>query len=454
MPVYDQYEVEPNSAYSGSYLANSIYFITNSLDNNGQPKNTSLITNKRLKIADKATNTVNTGNYNTTLWNYEEAWNIVTKNGQPGRLNRNLNLYSNEIYSDSLIPSPVDIHITNGGKPVFIPFALDFSSPGLVLTPGQNMTASNDGVQISDNIWPYSFPFQSRYKNIQKTLTPSRYNGRIEYGIVGNFSGTVAPTNSEYQCWKFATGPWAYNASLTHYNINSDNINVGWLTTSQSYAYNSLEYYNTVFSQSRETNNNLYLHIGLTVRVSPASGPSAVANASDRDQLDNYFGFGNASPNKFPGFQGVFNLPYYDGLSDYAGNVAAIVPTGSNNSGIAHWTWGNVIRGLKYGLIGSNRTNTKCTYRFGRYGQVRDMLESRPSTATVTPEGIDPYTGLPIQLTYEYPILVSFVSGTTIYTQSRDYVTATNPSYNPYDSGIYDVYYRSGQPFFDRDNED
>mgnify|MGYP001124654473 CR=1 FL=1 len=76
------------------------------------------------------------------------------------------------------------------------------------------------------------------------------------------------------------------------------------------------------------------------------------------------------------------------------------------------------------------------------------------NTATLIEAGFNDYTGLPNNRTLTFPVNIEFVAGTTIYTQARDYVTATNPSYNPYDSGIYDIYYRSGQPFFDRGNED
>jgi len=104
-----------------------------------------------------------------------------------------------------------------------------------------------------------------------------------------------------------------------------------------------------------------------------------------------------------------------------------------------------VIRGYKYGLYSANKVNTKLTYRLGQFGQFRDLLEQRLLTAT---------NNSTITKNLFFPIENTFVSGTTIYNQAIDYVTATNPDYNPYDSGIYDYYCRSGQPFFDRDNED
>ncbi len=39
------------------------------------------------------------------------------------------------------------------------------------------------------------------------------------------------------------------------------------------------------------------------------------------------------------------------------------------------------IRGFKYGLINTEPQFSSCVYRFGRYGQIRDMLEQRLFTA-------------------------------------------------------------------------
>jgi hypothetical protein len=83
------------------------------------------------------------------------------------------------------------------------------------------------------------------------------------------------------------------------------------------------------------------------------------------------------------------------------------------------------------------------------------MLEGRQTVAGITQGGYQPNLQEPALVrTQTYPLQVSFVVGTTTATNALDYQTSTSPSYNPYDSGIYDIYYRSGQPFFDRDNED
>lgn len=114
------------------------------------------------------------------------------------------------------------------------------------------------------------------------------------------------------------------------------------------------------------------------------------------------------------------------------------------------------LRGWKYGLYSGINTPASAIWRRGRYGQFRDMLEQRLFTKYIGLEQTDAYAYpfKTLRRTVDGPVNVNFVSGSAIYVDTVDYVTATNPSYNPYDSGIYDTEYRSGQPFFDRGNED
>lgn len=114
------------------------------------------------------------------------------------------------------------------------------------------------------------------------------------------------------------------------------------------------------------------------------------------------------------------------------------------------------IRGWKYGLYSGINTPSSAVWRRGKYGQFRDMLEQRIYTKNIQLQQQNPYNfpANAIKRTVDSPISVEFVTGSAIFADTVDYVTATNPSYNPYDSGIYDREYRSGQPFFDRGNED
>ena len=102
---------------------------------------------------------------------------------------------------------------------------------------------------------------------------------------------------------------------------------------------------------------------------------------------------------------------------------------------------GPILRGYKYGLIDALPLGYSAVFRSNQWGQVRDMLEQRLYTATLDRRGIG--------VSIDYPINIKFVSGTTTHARSLDYLTASNPDYNPTDSGMYDRYYRSGQPFSD-----
>ncbi len=440
MLVFDQYEIEPMSAYSASYTSNYIALLDNTINQYGT-RNFSL-TNKKVVAYDKASSTYNS-NFNFILWDFETYANILFKNGQPGRINKNVNLFSNEIFYDSIPPNPVDIHKANGGVLVWNYFInpSPYIIPTLILTSGENLTASNNGQQISDNKWLYSFPFQSKYKNINKYLTPQISSENLEYYLSLNIGPSIPAKDAGWRAWKYDSGPFGTPSSKP-IKIETDNIRISWLVTTQSYPYNNLSNFDTEYSSSRVTNNNLFTHRGGSIRIEP-SYLSDTSFLSDKDILDDYFGFGNGSSANIIGFN--YGLPFTTLLPPFS----SLIPTASNGSYLMNFVYSNIVRGYKYGLYAANQTNIKCIYRLGRYGQFRDMLEGRIGTATYTFQGIDPY-GQPIRKNIFYPLDVNFVTGSEIYAQAKDYVSATNPSYNLYDSGIYDYHYRSGQPFTDR----
>lgn len=108
-------------------------------------------------------------------------------------------------------------------------------------------------------------------------------------------------------------------------------------------------------------------------------------------------------------------------------------------------------RGFGYGVANVTPQHIKATWNRSHYGQFRDMLEQRPFTKTFTPAGGGENLGGSINNnnTLNGPVSITFVSGTSAYSKAIDYTTASNPDYNPNDSGYYDIEYRSGQPFFD-----
>lgn len=101
-------------------------------------------------------------------------------------------------------------------------------------------------------------------------------------------------------------------------------------------------------------------------------------------------------------------------------------------------------RGFGYGIANVTPQHVKTVWRRDHYGHFRDMLEQRPFTKTFTLSAGDQNNN-----TLVTPLSVTFVSGSTSYARAIDYTTASSPSYDPHDSGLYDYEYRSGQPFFD-----
>jgi hypothetical protein len=94
--------------------------------------------------------------------------------------------------------------------------------------------------------------------------------------------------------------------------------------------------------------------------------------------------------------------------------------------------YGTVIHGWKYGILNGFPESPKAIFRRNRYGHLFDLVQGRKFTKTLDSQG-----------NIELPVEVIFVSG------SQASLTASNPSLNPYDSGIYDTEYRSGQWFTD-----
>ena len=99
------------------------------------------------------------------------------------------------------------------------------------------------------------------------------------------------------------------------------------------------------------------------------------------------------------------------------------------------------IRGYKYGLISAMPKYTTAVYRSNHFGHPRDLMEQRPFTKFYDERG-----------KFQGAVTVNFKSGTQAYVLAKDYLTATNPSYNPRDSGIYDYEYKSGYGFTDSDS--
>lgn len=99
-----------------------------------------------------------------------------------------------------------------------------------------------------------------------------------------------------------------------------------------------------------------------------------------------------------------------------------------------------IIRGYRYGIKNVFPEQLGARWRTNRYGQFRDMLEQRPGYTT-----IDRATGKRINT----PVEVRPVSD-DLKSKFQTYLETDEPvSFNPHDSGIFDKFCRSGQPFPD-----
>lgn len=445
MPIFDQYEVEVASAYSGSY-ADDVMFgnmfvnaatLVSGYTPLGQPGPK---TSRRLvgsRVNGKSTTYPNINK----MWIPNYAIDGYASGSWLGRPQKFVTGFSNEYWYDSYVPNPINIYQKNGGKLYSGTYndvvqllgsgiVNEYSGSSFEINPLVDTTASyspNIGMSLlfvdkgypsfypdADNVWVYNFPYQSTYKNINRILTvgaklPRYYS--VDTTIFGSPMTPASQSNEIASVWRIKQG--FFESTYGYMNHPT-----------QQYQYGTL--------------------------AGPVI-PPGIGTISNIDLNKNIFGIGRGSS-------------VYDELLSIAGVPYSVLNSGPNYQGY----WGVVplfgvyislfstvlIRGYKYGIRSVQPEQQKVIYRLGRYGQLRDTLEGRITTTSLIEGGINPYNNLPINKTLFYPIQVAFLSGTNIYNQSKDYVTATNPSYNPYDSGIYDIYYRSGQPFFDRDNED
>jgi hypothetical protein len=434
MPIFDQYEVEPASAYSGSYTDNSIFgtiFADNATTIAGySPLGQGNPTTSRRLIASRIDGKNATYPNINNMWLPAYAIEGYASGSWLGRFQRFAPFFSNEYWYDSFVPNVVEIYsrpsttlpiVTAGvlNKANSVIGGIDFEVSGSLfdIYPYTNNIsdakislfiqqeppiASAMFPPFPNSRWFRNHPFQSFYKNIQRieeasNTLPDRYNLNI------NFDGT-------------AVSPVSSSNTLGTICITSDliiNANGG--------------------------SPQPLLFVGSCMNTPTQPYPNyKFGTAPIVEIYKTFFGTGNGTP----------------GLTRKGASFKYNTTTDLSGDAIRYLTYDSSIRGYKYGIRSIFPEANKIIYRLNHYGHVRDMLEGRPTTATLVKSSNNSYTDAPINRTLFYPLIYGFVSGSAIYTQARDYVTATNPSYNPYDSGIYDIYYRSGQPFFDRGNED
>lgn len=417
--VFDTYETEPSTAYSSSYQ--SRLFLPN----------TTIQTIGALKrdvIGDKATRCIDQPRFLNKMYLLSEFPKIVAQplsyswySNQGFSKVLNLKCDEEQLY-DSVLGHPVNYSATNGISSALLnPHGFGFLDPrchdnlgmaflqptsSIVLFLGSagTLVRRTDGPeeQFCDNTWAYTGPFRSVYKSVPRLKTPTYYTPYVGQSLVS---------------WSFSIG-------------NSTRRNTQGVTNS----YNAICYlaYTTQSAPTNEVPNNFAIvadgplaavYGNFVTTFTVFSNPQFIeSNMSINNLYFGYFGFGDDFAN-FPRGYSQLNTP-----------------VGGKNILIKYPVQ---IRGWKYGIANALPVFSNAVFRSGRYGQFRDMLEQRKYTKFYNETAV-----------FSSPVSLTFKSGTQAYTYAKDYVTATNPSYNTYDSGIYDYEYKSGYGFVDREAVD
>lgn len=338
----------------------------------------------------------------------------------------------NRIY-DTLVPSLDDIMTTDGAAMVLTSaptpgvtyvryryfFGGYFYDP--VTSIGRMYTVtSSAGTQLSNNKWLTSFPFENRYKSLQRKtsglddLLSRTYKASGSYGNSSGLAPTfydTMPRNATSSLglseapidifWGGGTRPIAVTPSVvfTYYFPSGSDATA----TRAGAMYNGVEdYTGTVTAGGGFTG---YPTVGGEV-------PDALPSQTYSNTMKHAFGFGNGQKNVVE--------PYATGFV-FVSSIPHRIMVGAR------------ISGWKYGLYSALAANPGCRYRIGKYGQPRDMLEQRIYTKEISADF----------RTTDSPIKIEFVAGT------QAALTASNQTLNVNDSGIYDVEYRSGHPYKD-----
>ena len=448
MTVYDQFETEPYVFYSGSYND----YIFRDIGNIFQTTNSASL--DRRAIGTYSSGLFVTGvidaidlrnRYSPIMGHeffqyYRSAGFGASYTSKP-QIKSSVALFethncTNEFFSDSVLPNPAQITLLNGGQLIWAPALWDSSfaterhrsyssipfydntintpiseclyiclGDSNIQLPGQLMTLTASSVggserqNVTDNIWLYSYPFQSRYKNVSKITKKSLF-------LPTSHVATVSASSVDSFTEADAIPTHAIRLFLAKAPV-----------TSSLLASIGVANYGTIVDSA------LYFSGTTQVQSFSLSPPDEIYKF--------YYSFGNSIFS-----DGNANFARYP--RKFAEFESVTVPFGFGAAKI-----GLTPRGHKYGAIFHTLHNTKAYYRRSRYGQPRDMLEQRPYTKFFDGDN-----------TLAAAVAVTFVSGTIDYQQAIDYVTASNPSYDPRDSGFWDYEYRSGQPFYDIANID
>jgi len=394
--IYDIFETENYSAYSGSYNARVFFGDFFSRISN----------NERVVIADRVTGLISSSFYDQRFTYLASFAYPMISGSAIGHNTRFLTLpCAEEVFTDSQTPSPLYYNQANIGNIVIDEATMTGSSYYNIPRVGPTGSAmiafgysslgtgkSNPSETVwSDYVWTFSYPFMSRYKGFVRFNNPSY---RLPYPI----STTI--TRSRDAGNGFEDSVALTTSRLSYFYI----VDVGPLGSSV-----------------RTPSDPIFVSgvLGI-VAGSPLTYPLAdrdrhwLPSAETQNRV--YFGVGHG--NYSLASRGRITIS--EGISNYQVDI--------------------LLKGWKYGLYSGNPLASNMVLRPGHHGYLRDTLEQRPYTKFFDTKS---------RKTLSAAVTMTPLTGTLLYSQSLDYVTATNPTYNPRDSGAWDYECRSGQPFFD-----
>lgn len=501
----DVYEIEQNYFYSGSYN-NDIKIIPTVVDARynetvalgvydslfhtfagtmalGLTNSYFGYTTGKNMVLGKYNGTLNNFQNNTyinaNVSSYGEIYNFIKKNYKSAP-KRNIKIFSqNEIFMDSIMPDPEEIYISGTvdqtrnipiiiKKPSYHYITASYmmlsymiktssftyvdyngdplSSPTLAIDP------HSDQAYLGNYIWPYQFPFENTYKNVNRNKIKFFETKKLESALM-YFDGLTYPGAV------LATDVSSEPGILSYFKINLPSVGFKEITNmSLGIAYAGIDDSNKLTGDLQE-DEKVLTPVPVTksfysvVDIKTRTGTSLVIDKNDW-----------VAPNK-----NCLLFHFYsfgDFLGKFANGLQTTIPGAANGAGgslIRSWNYpgfayvmdnpsdsssydkyrynlktGSLIgydcRGYKYGIHKPIPDSPHCIWRVNKFGNPRDMLEQRL------------YTNF-----YSNGKIIGSVVNADFSSTSSYAITASNITLNPRDSGIYDKEFKVGQPFFDDD---
>jgi hypothetical protein len=361
----------------------------------------SIYNTNRLVLGDRTTGVTGSILGTVQKWRYHDFVSIIS--GAYVKGNNRFAFCSNSdiIYFDSAMPNMAQVADKSRD------FA-SFTLPGLSYIGNNDLdaTAINNPVDIyvsASSPWPVSFPFQSKYKQIGRQISQNRQLGYA----TGTNGGTLIGSLNFLSIASATLPTWYYSIWC---ELTSSNTNVV-----------------TDFAKTNISASILAALPGGTIPLKFDLMKKVFFGSGDGMNLTI-----SASAFQLPNFRTMPKFDVYLFLSQ-------------SNSNSVYVLLNPQFRGFKYGVLNPNATNPKYVFKRNHFGQMRDLLETPFFSATITSDN----------RTLEYPVSVTFLSGTQVYASaSLDLIATGSTTFNPRDNGQYDIHSRAGQPYFDIDAVD